>query len=307
MLRMLSSRRMMSATSFATSVPRMPMAIPTSACFSAGASLTPSPVMATMQPPSCWYARTMVRLCVGETRAKTRVYFTQRPQKSSNLSASSVPDFIQESVKSSPGRTCSSSCSPVKTRYSSARLSLWSSCADSPDTSTVFGGLSGMMSIRLAIVKAVSGWSPVTMTVMQPASCNCAIDSFTPLLGGSSMAMQPQKCRSLKGKLASMGFEPLKSKPTCKSVNHRSASAKTRLPCSINPSNSRSNSCCCSPVRLHCFSTCSGAPLRTSRWVDFASSQCIVSMHFVELLKGIWNTSRCSVRNRTATSSPKAS
>jgi len=43
-----SSRRIMSDASHATCVPRMPMATPMSAFFSAGASLTPSPVIATM-------------------------------------------------------------------------------------------------------------------------------------------------------------------------------------------------------------------------------------------------------------------
>ena len=46
----LSSVRTMSAASLATSVPLIPMAMPMSACFSAGASLTPSPVMATTSP-----------------------------------------------------------------------------------------------------------------------------------------------------------------------------------------------------------------------------------------------------------------
>jgi len=43
----LSSRRIISDASLATSVPAMHMAIPISALFSAGASLTPSPVIAT--------------------------------------------------------------------------------------------------------------------------------------------------------------------------------------------------------------------------------------------------------------------
>ena len=43
----LSSSRIMSAASRATSVPEAPMATPMSAFFSAGASLTPSPVTAT--------------------------------------------------------------------------------------------------------------------------------------------------------------------------------------------------------------------------------------------------------------------
>ena len=45
-----SSSRTMSAASRATSVPRSPMAIPMWAALSAGASLTPSPVIATTSP-----------------------------------------------------------------------------------------------------------------------------------------------------------------------------------------------------------------------------------------------------------------
>ena len=46
----LSSASTMSAASFETSVPVMPMAMPMSAFFSAGASFTPSPVIATTAP-----------------------------------------------------------------------------------------------------------------------------------------------------------------------------------------------------------------------------------------------------------------
>ena len=66
----LSSARIMLAASFVTSVPVMPMATPMSADLSAGASFTPSPVMATMLP-SAWSASTMRSLCSGATRAKT--------------------------------------------------------------------------------------------------------------------------------------------------------------------------------------------------------------------------------------------
>jgi hypothetical protein len=44
----LSSARTMPAASFVTSVPLIPMATPMSAFFNAGASLTPSPVIATI-------------------------------------------------------------------------------------------------------------------------------------------------------------------------------------------------------------------------------------------------------------------
>ena len=46
----LSSARTISAACLATSVPVMPIATPMSAAFSAGASLTPSPVIATTAP-----------------------------------------------------------------------------------------------------------------------------------------------------------------------------------------------------------------------------------------------------------------
>ena len=64
----LSSVRVISAASFVTSVPVMPIATPMSARFSAGASLTPSPVIATEWPCPCsaWTTRS---LCAGETRA----------------------------------------------------------------------------------------------------------------------------------------------------------------------------------------------------------------------------------------------
>ena len=66
----LSSVRIMTAASLATSVPVMPIAIPMSAFFSAGASLTPSPVMATISPLR-WSTSTRRTLCSGLTRAIT--------------------------------------------------------------------------------------------------------------------------------------------------------------------------------------------------------------------------------------------
>ena len=50
MVEKLSSARIILADSFVTSVPVMPMATPMSAVLTAGASLTPSPVMAAMLP-----------------------------------------------------------------------------------------------------------------------------------------------------------------------------------------------------------------------------------------------------------------
>ena len=64
----LSSARIMSAASLVTSVPVTPMATPMSAVLRAGASFTPSPVIATMWPSSC-SASTIRSLWAGATRA----------------------------------------------------------------------------------------------------------------------------------------------------------------------------------------------------------------------------------------------
>jgi hypothetical protein len=63
-----SSVSVIAAASRATSVPVRPIATPMSAFFSAGASFTPSPVIATTCP-SAWRAVTMRSLSAGETRA----------------------------------------------------------------------------------------------------------------------------------------------------------------------------------------------------------------------------------------------
>ena len=70
MVAKLSSVRITSEASFATSVPTIPIETPMSACFSAGASFTPSPVIATIWPCDC-QACTMRTLCSGATRAYT--------------------------------------------------------------------------------------------------------------------------------------------------------------------------------------------------------------------------------------------
>ena len=64
-----SSVSTIAAASRATSVPRSPIAMPMSAALSAGASLTPSPVIATTSPRA-FSARTMRSFCSGTTRAK---------------------------------------------------------------------------------------------------------------------------------------------------------------------------------------------------------------------------------------------
>jgi hypothetical protein len=86
----LSSASTKSAASLAASVPFMPIATPTSARFSAGASLTPSPVIATTWPAAC-SACTRRSLCSGLARANTSVSSATFRSCSSSRFSISVP------------------------------------------------------------------------------------------------------------------------------------------------------------------------------------------------------------------------
>ena len=70
----LSSIKIISAADFATSVPVIPIAKPTSAFFKAGASLVPSPVTATTSPTS-FKATTSRYLSSGLDLARTLSVF----------------------------------------------------------------------------------------------------------------------------------------------------------------------------------------------------------------------------------------
>ena len=86
----LSSASTMAAASLAASVPFLPMATPTSARFRAGASFTPSPVMATTSPLAC-RACTRRSLCSGLARAKTSTSVTTWRKAASSSSSISAP------------------------------------------------------------------------------------------------------------------------------------------------------------------------------------------------------------------------
>ena len=90
------------------------MAQPMSAAFRAGASFTPSPVMATTWPRFC-KALTMRVLCSGATRAKTDVRSAARSSSSWLIRSSSAPVRIL-----SPGRLRS------RARATAAAVALWS-------------------------------------------------------------------------------------------------------------------------------------------------------------------------------------
>ena len=80
----------MSAAFFATSVPFFPIAIPISAFLRAGASFTPSPVMATTAPVD-WKAFTIFTLCSGVTLANTEYFIISLFRIASGILSSSSP------------------------------------------------------------------------------------------------------------------------------------------------------------------------------------------------------------------------
>ena len=86
----LSSIKMTELASLVTSVPFFPIETPMSASLTAGASLTPSPVIATMFP--CDLSPfTMRSLWAGVTRAKTLTFGKARKKLSSSIRSISSP------------------------------------------------------------------------------------------------------------------------------------------------------------------------------------------------------------------------
>mmetsp|Transcript_1209 Transcript_1209/g.4791 ORF Transcript_1209/g.4791 Transcript_1209/m.4791 type:complete len:272 (-) Transcript_1209:2861-3676(-) len=116
MVAKLSSARTMSDASLATSVPVMPIARPTSASLSAGASFTPSPVMATTLP-LLFSRRTMSCLCFGSARLKTR---PPPPLRNSSWSASDIVAKDRAVMLLVSSRPSPSSKTPMSRQMASA-------------------------------------------------------------------------------------------------------------------------------------------------------------------------------------------
>ena len=116
MVAKLSSASIMSATFLVTSVPVMPIPMPMSADFMAGASLTPSPVMAVTMLLAR-HAFTILTLCSGCTRAYTEYVPTLLSSSSSDISSRADPSMASSALsmipRSLPIATAVSSWSPV--------------------------------------------------------------------------------------------------------------------------------------------------------------------------------------------------
>mmetsp|Transcript_31445 Transcript_31445/g.70737 ORF Transcript_31445/g.70737 Transcript_31445/m.70737 type:complete len:205 (-) Transcript_31445:1984-2598(-) len=181
----LSSRITMSAACCATCVPLMNMANPTSACFSAGASLVPSPVTATTCrdcfipfPASMvillfWMPVTSTSLSVGVERARTRSLGQILSNSAWLMQRSGCSAFCWV-------RTIWRNCSPVRAISLPSR---------SPSSVRMFA----FLEIALAVLKL----SPVTMRTTMPASLHVWIAPGTSTLSGSSMPTMQMSVRSL--------------------------------------------------------------------------------------------------------------
>mmetsp|Transcript_22000 Transcript_22000/g.38749 ORF Transcript_22000/g.38749 Transcript_22000/m.38749 type:complete len:310 (-) Transcript_22000:659-1588(-) len=95
MVAKLSSAKIISEASRATSVPSLPMATPMSAAFKAGASLTPSPVILEICPSFCRAFTIWILFC-GEARAKMLYFITASQISSSDIASSSGPVTADE-------------------------------------------------------------------------------------------------------------------------------------------------------------------------------------------------------------------
>ena len=147
----------MSAASFETSVPVIPIAIPMSAFFSAGASLTPSPVIA-MISPCRRSASTRRTLFSGVTRARTPISPICASTCSSLISSNSAPVIARPSIPSS--------------RAIAAAVTAWS-----PVIIRTF--IPAAVAVAIATLAVGRGGS--TMPVSESAVSSCISSSRSPL------------------------------------------------------------------------------------------------------------------------------
>mmetsp|Transcript_40616 Transcript_40616/g.129548 ORF Transcript_40616/g.129548 Transcript_40616/m.129548 type:complete len:210 (-) Transcript_40616:1780-2409(-) len=160
MVAKLSSASTMSAAPLATAVPE-PMAMPMSLFLSAGASLTPSPVMATTSLPLRRMSTSLV-LCEGSTRLNTPMVATASTFSASDSSSNSVPVY------------------------------------DLPVPVVSWVGSSTPM--RRHTASAVPLLSPVTTMTRMPAARHVSMAPATSSRGGSTMPTRPRKVSPLSSR-----------------------------------------------------------------------------------------------------------
>mmetsp|Transcript_7163 Transcript_7163/g.10745 ORF Transcript_7163/g.10745 Transcript_7163/m.10745 type:complete len:285 (-) Transcript_7163:1209-2063(-) len=256
MVAKLSSARIMSAASLATSVPVMPMATPMAACCRAGASLTPSPVMAviSLRLDSIF---TSFCLSCGSVRQKSR-----------------FPVF-----------RCSSCCSSGRVKNSAPTKARSVTSSSGPK----------MLTSR-AMAMAVSLESPVMTMTRTPAWWHRLMESATSGRAGSLIPQRPTKVRSLSmlwkfltsfrrgwllASLLSVGLKDLSWPRSSPSLRARARQRRGRRARSdtwpITFSRNSGVSFTTLPegsiTLVHLFKSISGAPLTNRRLLPFESLQ----------------------------------
>mmetsp|Transcript_6400 Transcript_6400/g.5709 ORF Transcript_6400/g.5709 Transcript_6400/m.5709 type:complete len:216 (-) Transcript_6400:1761-2408(-) len=164
----LSSKRMMSEASLATSVPEIPMAKPTSAFLRAGASLVPSPVTATtllfsLRPVTSMYLSSGVDLA-----STFNCFITVLKAALFPISSRMRPVLLWSSSFLRPPQI-SLNCFPSMQAYS-------------------FLSLGSKIPASRAMALAVSNWSPVTILMLIPANWHLSTDPTISFLRGSIKA-----------------------------------------------------------------------------------------------------------------------
>mmetsp|Transcript_1351 Transcript_1351/g.3778 ORF Transcript_1351/g.3778 Transcript_1351/m.3778 type:complete len:266 (-) Transcript_1351:1655-2452(-) len=251
MVAKLSSAKIMSEASLATSVPAMPIAMPMDACFNAGASFTPSPVMAGTSPAAL---NIFTRACLsfGSVREKTI-----DPLWLVNNLMRCFSDFLKKSW-------------PVK-------LLPWISSS------------SVKMPISRAMASAVGRVSPVIIITRMPAVAHASMAGLTSGRAGSLIPQTPSKIRFLSmlskfdGSCSFFDAPPLYVSRSLSPVkSSRTAMARTRKGLeAISATVSKiavlfaAVSFCLLPATLMCVhrsKTFSGAPLTYSLFFAFPQS-----------------------------------
>mmetsp|Transcript_82763 Transcript_82763/g.159930 ORF Transcript_82763/g.159930 Transcript_82763/m.159930 type:complete len:317 (+) Transcript_82763:1419-2369(+) len=242
--------RIMSAAFFVTAVPEMPIATPISAPFSAGASLTPSPVIAETWPCTTRLSTiaTLSEGCARDQITHCDVMDTISSLPLKGLICWSFPapscteswrfNFREEeefrSREAVRARCSASSCKSVQRRATSSSLEP-----------------SWMMPTCLPMAMAVGLWSPVIMMTLMPASWHFRILGGTLDLGGSKIPHKPSRARgpgAKKSAKRSSAVSMPRSFSTSAAVRGRTASNKLRRACRASSSLLSAASCRSSSV-----------------------------------------------------------
>ena len=214
----LSSAKTISAASFVASVPLMPIAMPTSARVRAGASLTPSPVIATTSPRDC-RARTMRILCSGLVRANTSTSCTTFASSSPLIASSSAP-------VSTAGPSSDASTSPISRLIASA-VPAWSPVI-------IFTRMPAVWQSAIASIASGRGGSRMPHRPRNSRSSRSPIDTVSPRVGLRAAASTRSPC-ALRSSIAasqnamSRGSEPSAPRWVSERSSRRSGAPLTRI------------------------------------------------------------------------------